>query len=95
MSLYRFEASSLLSIPLLILVLSFSIFHFSIDKIAVSFELKMEGCFLEFEVGGQSIEDETEETIEKPKTKKIKKPDGTVEEKEIIETVNLKVCSAA
>lgn len=146
-------------------------FHFAIDKIYISFEMKIEKCFVEFEIGGQSIEDETEyvcvfaeswgmcfahacprdcvhcvcfgnsfpffvdcarhqsdeaipeasegflvhgvlrmrgcvyvfvfafsptdaahrrEYIEKPKMKKMKKPDGTIEEKEIMEAVTLK-----
>jgi hypothetical protein len=67
------------------------VFHFAVDKIAVTCEAKIDRCFLEFEIGGQSIEDETEEVIEKSRTKKVKKPDGTVEETEIMETVNLKM----
>lgn len=66
-------------------------FHFAVDKIAVTCEAKIDQCFIEFEIGGQSIEDETEEVIEKPRMKKHRKPDGTVEEKEVLEAVNLKM----
>ncbi len=136
-------------------------FFFTIDKISCFYDIKFENVFIEFEFGGQSIEDETEyvvfavscpsfclvvgsrvsfvsltssptirsfvpshphrdpsalsipptttttatiiiivaaaiatahrEVIQKPKKKKYTKPDGTTEEKEVMESVNLKM----
>lgn len=65
-------------------------FRFSIDSIVIETESKTEYVFVEFEFGGESIEDEVEDTIEKITKKKFKKPDGTVEEIEVTEQVNLK-----
>lgn len=65
-------------------------FRFGITSISVECETKMENLFVEFEFGGQCVDYEIEDTIEKVKIKKIKKPDGGVEEKEMTEVVNLK-----
>jgi len=66
-------------------------FFVTIDKISVSFEVKCENVFVEFEFGGQSIEADTDDVTQKVVKKKVTMADGSVEERETVQPVYVKI----